>query len=468
MLGRIARTVLAPRVCKQLQAAKVLQQFRPLSYSPIFNAAKQEKDENDDFDLMFDMGKPAQKSDASHEDKKLKKRIKPEKREPLVQVKKEEKPKKEKIPAEKKDRSFEQLKYHDLALNLTYVKLPFEHPQFQSLMLMIKSRKYRSKKNLILTEGRRLTLEAIEAGLKIRYLFFSDVKYIEEVRQHVERAFIDKTEIIRVPHNDLSTWSILTTCPGLIAVFEKPTDMEPIWNNVKKAIIEKEIVRAKKAANSDEDLHDIEREQINKMANVPITIICDQIREPNNLGGIIRTCAALPCDRIILLKGCADPWDVKALRGGCGAQFRVPIVGPVEWEQVSQHLPNLNDLSVFIADNESKDEQMPRDEFEQKRKLHNAKFFKPKAYSEVPFSNCKHIALVIGGETEGVSSHALDFMHFVSQTNEQNSNADLRPNNAIIEIPLSNGVESLNASVATAILLFEMRKQLTQWISDYM
>lgn len=489
MFGRITRslTILSPHLQRHKPIAIVhYQQFvRLLSQTPVSNVAKQQtgKTSEETDDLLFDLGGNAKHSndERNGQEKKttqingskgLEQKNSPKK----IATKSSTKGKrKEKIPDEKRDRSFEQLKFHDPALNLTYVKLPFGHPEFQNLMLMLKSRKYRDTKNLLLIEGRRLTLEAIEAGLKVRYLMFSNVKQIEAIKDHIAPSLTKQTEIIRVPHNDLSYWSTLTTCPGLIAVFEKPKDMSKIWKQMKSSIDCKSEPSDQQQIDGEELLDDESPIQNYKFDSIPITVICDQVREPNNLGSIIRTCAAIPCAQVVLMKGCADAWDVKALRGGCGSQFRVPIVGPVEWEDLTAHLPDIHDISVFIADNqvEQSDTAMPRDEFEEKRKENNVKHFRPKVYSDVPFHNCKHIALIIGGETEGVSSHALDFMNFITKQADQieessnsssskNDNEIVRPDNSVLEIPLGNGVESLNASVATAVLLFEMRKQLMQ------
>lgn len=475
MLTRVARGFfsisLHANKRRQLSVNQQLCLARQLSQSAIRYVTNRVEEPTD---LIFDLGGVADRE----ADKSPNKR-------PLRKVKSKQQRAKIEIPKNKQERSFEQLKYHDLALNLTYVKLPFNHPELAELMLMLKSRKYREQHKLLLIEGRRLTLEAVEAGLKLRYLLFSNVKQIEAIRSEIQKTFTKQTEIIRVPHNDLSFWSTLTTCPGLITVFDRPADMNTLWENRKQAMIhELKKQQSLTAVDADADgmavMHDNDTntDQSNTFipesngmmsGTVPITVICDQVREPNNLGGIIRTCAALPCSKVILLKGCADAWDVKALRGGCGAQFRVPIVGPIDWEQLNEHLPASHDMSVFIADNQTDENEMqvPRDTFELKRKQNNAPYFQTKAYNEISFHNCKHIALIIGGETEGVSSHAFDFMNFVSKQAADKSECDNpqdeidgTPANSVIEIPLGNGVESLNASVATAILLFEMRKQL--------
>lgn len=458
--------ILVPQIQKLIKPQKYyqIQKIRIFSSSLDAEAAKQSEK---DADLLFDLGgtkvvnveKGQTKLNKSKRNDSVELKAKP-----LVDTSNKA-PKKIKVPKEKKKRSFEDLKYHDVSLNLTYVKLPFEHPQFSQLMLMLKSRKHRTKENLLLIEGRRLTLDAINVGLKIKYMLFSNVKQVEAIRNKLDDAFTENSTIIRVPHNDLSFWSTLTTCPGLITVFEKPKDMHAIWRKVKESLHSfadesgEEMTEKENPMNTNQILTDL-----------PITLICDQIREPNNLGAIIRTCAALPCAKVILLKGCTDAWDVKALSGGCGSQFRVPIIGPIEWEEVGQHLPSANELSVFVADTKVENAipvAGPWDDFEHARKQNNIKHCYAKPYSSIPFSDCKNIALIVGGETEGVSSHAIDFMHSVSkQSLETTADADDQcnerkfPENSIVQIPLGNGVESLNATIATSVLLFEMRKQL--------
>lgn len=468
MFSRVASGIkfLTPQLRKQLVVRSIgVQSIRLFNKIPSSVEAKQTNESND---LLFDLGGS---SVHKHEKPKKNKSKKPKNAdsstaEPLSRTP-VKKANKELIPDDKKARTFEQLKYHDISMNLTYIKLPFNHPEFSKLMLMLKSRKYREKENLLLLEGRRLTLEAIDVGLKIKYLLFSNVKQIEVVRNDLNDAFTKDATIIRVPHNDLSFWSTLSTCPGLISVFERPKDMSTIWRNVKETT-SPQLTAADEDNEIEKSVEELESQQ-NPLTNVPVTLICDQIREPNNLGAIIRTAAALPCEKIILMKGCADPWDIKALRGGCGAQFRIPIIGPIEWETLTEHIPTTEELTVFVADTKA-DSTVPTaepwDDFEHARKQNNIKFFEPKPYGEIAFGNCKNIALIVGGETEGVSSHAVDFMHFVSKESSAESeptddtNIESATKSSIVKIPLGNGIESLNATIATAILLFEMRKQL--------
>ena len=81
---------------------------------------------------------------------------------------------------------------------------------------------------------------------------------------------------------------------------------------------------------------------------LPITVICDNVRDPGNMGTIIRTSAAVGCDRLIALKGCVDIWDPKVIRSGMGAHFRLPIINEIGWETVSNHISD--NSKIYLAD----------------------------------------------------------------------------------------------------------------------
>lgn len=230
-----------------------------------------------------------------------------------------------------------------------YKKLNLNDRLLSSLLLSVTSRKRRNQKNEILVEGRRLIIDAIEAGLKLETLLFSD----REEFKSIESSLIGTTDIYKVPYTDLKVWSGLTTCPGLMGIFTRDL------NSLKK----------------------------NTTDSLPLTVICDNIREPNNLGSIIRSCAGASCSQVIIMKGCADPWDTKSLRGGCGGQFRVPIIGPIEWSSINDFLPE--NYRIFTAENNVK------------------KSGNILTYFQQNFKNLTHTVLIVGGET-GFSTDAYE------------------------------------------------------------
>lgn len=254
----------------------------------------------------------------------------------------------------------------DSELGFQYLKLDLNDPRLTTLMIAARSKKRRDKDGQIVIEGRRLIQEALTSGLKLNSVIFSQKDQLMQIKDQLKKSLETQpnTKVYRVPHHDLKTWSTLTTPPGVIAIFERPS-LEYI---VKKSDI----------------------------PTLPLTVVCDNIREPNNLGSIIRTCAALPCFQIVITKGCCDPWESKALRGGCGGHFRIPIRDDVTWESVPLTIPPelAHDCCVFLAENNL-------------QKLERAGNANVNAveYSEIDKIG-SHNVVVIGGESHGVSADA--------------------------------------------------------------
>ncbi len=141
-------------------------------------------------------------------------------------------------------------------------------------------------------------------------------------------------------------------------------------------------------------------------------LILDSVRDPGNLGTILRTAAAAGADAVLLSPTCADPYNPKALRGGMGAHFRVPVI-EAGWQNIAAAC---RDLTVYLADS---DGQL--------------------VYHQADWTAAW--ALIIGGEARGAGDEAARL-------------ADTRVN-----IPMTADTESLNAAVAAAVILFEAARQ---------
>lgn len=142
-------------------------------------------------------------------------------------------------------------------------------------------------------------------------------------------------------------------------------------------------------------------------------LVLDALQDPGNLGTIIRTAAALGVDATIVLPGTVDPWNAKVVRGAMGTLFRHPVV-PMPWEACAAACQSAG-IAVWAAaaDGDTVGPSVP----------------------DAP----GRLALVVGNEGAGVSEAIL-------------AAADRR-----VAIPMAPGVESLNAAVATGILLFALR-----------
>jgi len=141
-------------------------------------------------------------------------------------------------------------------------------------------------------------------------------------------------------------------------------------------------------------------------------LILDAIREPGNLGTMLRTAAAAAVQVVVLSPDSVDPYNPKVLRAGMGAHFRIPIV-EADWSEIKGYC---DALSVYLA---AGDGDM----------------------SYIAIDWTKPWALVIGNEAHGAGENA-------DQLAAQR-----------IHIPMAGATESLNAGVAAGVILFEARRQ---------
>lgn len=145
---------------------------------------------------------------------------------------------------------------------------------------------------------------------------------------------------------------------------------------------------------------------------VPLVIVLEDIQDPGNLGAMLRSGAAAGATLAVLSKGCHDAWSPKALRGGQGAQFVLPIQYGVE---LGAWLRAFSGRSVALALEASQD-------------LYAHDCTAP-------------TALVVGNEGAGLSV------------------ATLQAVGSRVRIPMPGRIESLNASAALAVALFEAVRQ---------
>ena len=151
--------------------------------------------------------------------------------------------------------------------------------------------------------------------------------------------------------------------------------------------------------------------------NQDIILALDDLQDPGNLGTIIRTADSVGLNQILISKGTTDSYNSKVIRSTMGAIFRVKIV---ECEDLKQTLKRLqeNNFKVMVTD-------LGTD-----KSIYDIKLQKN--------------VIVIGNEANGVSK-------------EIKKIADTK---AII--PMFGKTESLNASIATGVILYEYVRQKLQ------
>jgi tRNA G18 (ribose-2'-O)-methylase SpoU len=82
------------------------------------------------------------------------------------------------------------------------------------LMLLTKSKKKRSQEQQIIVEGKQLIVEAVQSHLKLNHVLFSHVEKLEPLVKILGES-TGHINFVKVPQQDLTFWSVLTTCPGM-------------------------------------------------------------------------------------------------------------------------------------------------------------------------------------------------------------------------------------------------------------
>ena len=141
-------------------------------------------------------------------------------------------------------------------------------------------------------------------------------------------------------------------------------------------------------------------------------LVCDGVSDPGNLGTLIRTAECSGVGGVVLLKGTVDPYSPKVVRSTMGSVFRVPLYF-AQVQDLATHLSDY-DIVATVLDG-SKD-------------LYDIEF-------------PEKTAVVVGNEAHGVSKEVADM-------------AQIRT-----LIPMCGNSESLNASVAGSIVMYEILRQ---------
>jgi len=149
--------------------------------------------------------------------------------------------------------------------------------------------------------------------------------------------------------------------------------------------------------------------------NSNFILLGENLNDPGNIGALIRTAAAAGASGVILTAGSGDIYNPKVLRAAAGAVLRLPIVTDADLAQTIAWL-NEKNVPTYAAH--------PRG-------------------SVLPYELDlrKNFCLLVGNESHGISDIAADLA------------------NTLVSLPMVNNTESLNASVAGSILMYEAVRQ---------
>ncbi len=152
--------------------------------------------------------------------------------------------------------------------------------------------------------------------------------------------------------------------------------------------------------------------------NSPFFLLLDEVQDPGNMGTIIRTADAFGIDGIIVTEGCVDIYNPKVVRSTMGSILRTPIFHEPERMGVIEKLKR-EGVKIYSTS------------------LEGSQYIQDTNFKE----SC---VLIIGNESKGVSK----------------SLYSLADN--LIKIPMLGKAESLNAAVASSIIMYEAMRQRIQ------
>jgi TrmH family RNA methyltransferase len=249
-----------------------------------------------------------------------------------------------------------------------------QNPKLKLARALMGRPKERREANAFVIEGVRLIEEAFKAGWKFKFAFYSD-GLSERGQDLVNILTANRIDIEEVSGDLLQKVSETETPQGLLAVLE--FSQLPIADSLN------------------------------------FVLIPDQIRDPGNLGTLLRTAAATGVQAVFIPPNTTDPFAPKVLRAGMGAHFRLPV-SELAWEEIERMSKSAN-LQIYLAD------------------MHGKSCWETDLRQPV--------ALIIGNEAEGASTEA---QRFAIQK---------------VSIPMHGSIESLNAAVAGSVLMFEVVRQ---------
>lgn len=242
-------------------------------------------------------------------------------------------------------------------------------------------KKFRDRDKVFLAEGLKLVLDALEAGWKIRTLIYAKAgRGNATVEKAAARTVAAGGLVLEVPEKVLGAITRRDNPQMVAAVFEqrfaKLADIRPAEGDVWVAL--------------------------------------DRVRDPGNLGTIIRTVDAVGARGVILVGDTTDPYSLETVRATMGSLFSVPLARAREEEFLSWR----KDCGARIVGTH----------------LEGAVDYRLQDYGSGP------VVLVMGNEQQGLPPSlavACD---------------------ALVRIPQAGKADSLNLSVATGVMLYEIRR----------
>ncbi|MBQ8545804.1 MAG: RNA methyltransferase [Clostridia bacterium] len=249
----------------------------------------------------------------------------------------------------------------------------------------LSNKKYRNEEKLFVCDGKKLLIEAINFGAEIKYIIIkNDIILDDELIETIKKYKKNGTIVLCVSSQVFAKLTEESAPQGIITVCKF------LEKQRRLAIVEN--------ANFEEKI-----------------MMFESIRDPGNIGTIIRNAAAFGIDRLIFSSDCADIYSTKVIRAAMGAIFKVKIdiVDDFKGSLLTLKKNGKRILSATLGKKSlilGKDELLTND------------------------------VVIIGNEGHGISEEIV------------------KESDQTILIPMCENTESLNAAIATSIFMWEYNK----------
>lgn len=256
--------------------------------------------------------------------------------------------------------------------------------------LTLRRKRHRTQTGQMLIEGQRLIQDALQANTHFHTIFYTP--------QFAEKNAATSTLIQTVEKNAqtvlcnervLNSLADTQTPQGIVAIVQQPILPLP--------------------------------------QQPSLTLILDQVRDPGNVGTLLRAAEAAGVEQVFFAPLTADPFNEKVVRAAMGSHFRLPLRVCGTWDEL---LASINYTEHYTENQEKSSHARPS--------MFLADASATISYDQVEWT--RNTALIVGGEATGASAIAKQFAERIA-------------------IPMRGETESLNAGIAGAVILFEAARQ---------
>ncbi len=245
----------------------------------------------------------------------------------------------------------------------------------------LRDKKHRRTERRFLAEGLRILTEALDAGYVPEMLWYSP----DSATHPLVRTLAEATEA--------AGGEVFVTTPDILSKLsgkDNPGAVLGVYREFETSLAAIDRTKAS------------------------IWIVAERLRDPGNLGTILRTGDAVGAGGLILIDDCTDPFSVEAVRASMGAIF-TQAIAQARWEEFLPWLRSGTGQLIGTSLNAALDYQEPR-------------------YAAPSF-------LLVGNESQGLPA-------------AYEAECDL-----LVKMPMMGKADSLNAAMATAVMAYELLNQ---------